>query len=254
MLKIIFTFFFFSLSIVSFSQAASLVTRFTVSDDIASISGKIQVPQIRVSVSSDNISATINSCYNRTCNALAVQLISLDAKRISNQKVSLTWKTTNEINNKGFAIQRSFGSASSFSDVGYVGADQFSAVTHEYEFDDDNDFVGISYYRLRQIDLDNHFLYSRIVSVQGYSFNESLSVYPNPAISEVSLKVQLNKPDIVTISIFDKQGRLLHLQSGHMMTGENSRNLKIMGYSNGMYTVKVLKNDGTLMVTKFIKY
>ena len=245
MLKIIFTFVFSSLSIVSFSQAASLVTRFTVSDDIALISAKIQVPEIKIPVASDNVSATINSCFNTTCNALAVHLISLDAKRISNQKVALVWKTTNEINNMGFAIQRSLGSASSFSDVGFVSADQFFAIKHEYGFEDNNDFAGISYYRLRQIDLDSHFVYSNIVSVRGYSFNESLSIYPNPAISEVFLKVQLNKPDFVTISILDKQGRLLHMQSGYMLTGENSINFKITGYSNGIYIVKVVKNDGT---------
>jgi hypothetical protein len=238
---------------VSFSQTAALLHRFQVSDDIDSISTGIKVPKISVSHAQDIITNTNTACLNSGCGVTPVQLILLNAKRISNKNVDVFWETTNEINNKGFEVQRSLGNTSAFTKRGFVPADDHPAFKHKYNFDDENDYENISYYRLKQIDIDNNFIFSKIVSVKGYASEEMITVYPNPAKITVLMDVTLQTGSMVTISLYDNKGHLLNEKSDYLDKGTNTRNIQVGQFAKGMYTIKVIKNDGKQLTATFIK-
>ena len=238
---------------VSFSQTAALLHRFQVSDDIDSISTRIKVQKISVSQARDIITNTNTACLNSGCGVTPVQLILLNAKRISNKNVNVFWETTNEINNKGFEVQRSLGNTSSFTERGFVPADIHPAFKHKYDFDDENDYENISYYRLKQIDIDNNFVFSKIVSVKGYASEEMITVYPNPATITVLMDVTLQTGSMVTISLYDNKGRLLNEKLDYLNKGTNTRNVQVGQLSKGMYTIKIIKNDGKQLTATFIK-
>jgi hypothetical protein len=117
---------------------------------------------------------------------LPLTLLSFDAKLSQGvrEEVIATWSTANEMNSKGFEVERSLD-ANDFNTVGYVAA-QNTAGNHSYSFVDTDPSKGISYYRLKQIDLYGKFTYSKIVAINNKS-NISLSVYPNPVSDNITV-------------------------------------------------------------------
>ena len=80
--------------------------------------------------------------------------------------VRLGWATGQEQNNKGFEIQRSSGD-SNFRTIGFVPSSRpggNSSNSTEYSFTDNYPPAGQTQYRLRQIDLDNKYIYSSVVT------------------------------------------------------------------------------------------
>ena len=117
---------------------------------------------------------------------LPVELIDFEAKQ-DDAGVKLNWSTASETNNDYFIIERSYD-ASNFKKIGKIDGNGNSLFTNHYSFFDDQPFDGVNYYRLKQVDYDNNFEYSKIIPVL---FNSSISkygendftVYPNPYVS-----------------------------------------------------------------------
>jgi len=111
---------------------------------------------------------------------LPVELSSFTANVHENQ-VTLNWKTSSEINNNGFEIQRSIAK-SEFVTVGFVKGVGTSSTQQEYSFTDANLSNGKYSYRLKQIDFNGTFEYSGEVEVDVISVDNYLLInnYPNP--------------------------------------------------------------------------
>ena len=114
--------------------------------------------------------------------ALPVELLYLQATPV-NTAVQVTWQTASEINNKGFQIERLNALGNNWDILGFVQAQNKAS---SYTFTD-NTPLNISYYRLRQIDIDGSETYSKIVSVSMESSN-TLRVYPNPVADVLTLE------------------------------------------------------------------
>ena len=108
-------------------------------------------------------------------NFIPVELTSFEAKIFGNQ-VTLNWTTATEINNKGFEVERRLTqtlSSSSPSDkgkglnewnlIGFVKGNGTTTKMQTYSFIDDNIISGKYLYRLKQIDFDGEFEYSKII-------------------------------------------------------------------------------------------
>ena len=124
-----------------------------------------------------------------------LKLLSFVAKDRS-KDVLLTWKTENEINTASFSVERSEDGIH-FNSIGTLAAYN-TAGRHQYNLTDGQPLKGISYYRLKQVDLNGSFVYSNIIALNRNSQENSITVYPNPA------------KDIVTVvfTASDKQRKL----------------------------------------------
>ncbi|QRR03820.1 T9SS type A sorting domain-containing protein [Dyadobacter sandarakinus] len=112
--------------------------------------------------------------------AFPVRLISFNAFASEPGRAQLHWKTAVEWNNKGFEIQKSLD-VKVFEKIGWVDAASNADNETDYAFADDH-FITTSYYRLKQLDDDGHFSYSRIVSlIPDKEKVENLKVFPNPS-------------------------------------------------------------------------
>jgi hypothetical protein len=96
-----------------------------------------------------------------------------------NRLVSLTWETASELNNDRFEIERST-SADDFEYIGQINGAGTTAENKSYLFVDESPLPGISYYRLKQIDFDGKFEYSKVISVTNEWNNPGFIIYPNP--------------------------------------------------------------------------
>jgi hypothetical protein len=123
-----------------------------------------------------------------------------------------------------------------------------SSVQLDYSAKDLNPYSGVSYYRLRQTDLNGNNTYSNIVSVN-FAGSSAISVYPNPArdvLYVTGLDVNISTLQAVW---YDISGRQL-LQSSVAVSGGTAS--MAVALKNGYYVVKLIASDGSYTVHNII--
>lgn len=175
---------------------------------------------------------------------LPVTLLEFNAFK-QNKSVLLRWKTSSEQNNRGFEIQRS-SDGTSFSPIGWVnGANNAASITH-YSFTDSVPLTGKNFYRLKQLDFDNHFKISETRKIDIEQLI-AFSLYPNPANGELNLQ---SSSTITGIRITDLQGRLVFEKQS---SGLLQLRIPIQHLPNGLFFLEVTDRNGNRQVQKFIK-
>ena len=110
---------------------------------------------------------------------LSVNLTHFDAKADGN-RVLLNWKTASEVTNSHFEVEKSLD-GSIFNSIANVTGAGTTDAQSDYSATDLFPANGINYYRLKQVDKDGKFNYSKVLAVQfGLAIN-AVSTYPNPA-------------------------------------------------------------------------
>jgi hypothetical protein len=160
---------------------------------------------------------------------LPIELVSLKAVCESGY-VDLRWQTSSETNNSYFAIQRSFDTEN-WETIGQIAGAGNSSALLNYNYSDRTLYKSSAYYRLKQVDLDNKYKSTEMVSVQnckkaGGDIN--VTIYPNPSSGEVTVKSELEG---VTLEIYDVFGRL----SGSQILTEGENKVNISELPNGTY-------------------
>ncbi|RYY21426.1 MAG: T9SS type A sorting domain-containing protein [Chitinophagaceae bacterium] len=153
---------------------------------------------------------------------------------LKNSSVTLNWTSDQEFNSSVYSIERS-NDGKNFSAIGTVKAAGISYSPLKYSFDD-NSFSGTAYYRLKMIDIDGTFEYSKVVYVNGGSgANGTLSVFPNPFRSDVQLK-GINASDVnkANIRIFSAAGKEVNFK----VSGANSISID-PSVPQGIYMLRV---------------
>jgi len=107
---------------------------------------------------------------------LPVNLISFSGKA-SSEGNTLLWSTAEEVNNEGFEVERSQNGVA-FEKIGFVAGKGTMSARVDYQFIDKKPLVN-AYYRLKQLDFDQSFTFSRSIHVKNES-GINMIVYPNP--------------------------------------------------------------------------
>ena len=107
---------------------------------------------------------------------LPIQLLNFKAFMYQNQ-INLQWKTSNEKSFSHFEIQKG-GDINEFGEIGTINGNQ----GNYYNFIDISPNFGINYYRLKMIDMDGTYSFSKIISIDYVKENEFVS-FINPAIA-----------------------------------------------------------------------
>ncbi|MDD4149628.1 MAG: GEVED domain-containing protein [Bacteroidales bacterium] len=195
-------------------------------------------------------------------NPLPVSLLGFDAE-LQNKTVETKWSTASEYNTDYFIVQKS-KDLQGFMDVGIVKAAGFSNELQSYKLIDDAPWDNISYYRLKIVDFDNTFEYSKIVAVnapkddmqklteaQANTF-ELISLYPNPVIDEFYVLVDATENTSLTLSITDISGKLIYQNQVAIKKGENKISLNASNFVEGFY-ILTLHNEKNRESRKFVK-
>ncbi|MEP6676910.1 MAG: LamG-like jellyroll fold domain-containing protein [Ferruginibacter sp.] len=175
-----------------------------------------------------------------------VTWLSFNAK-LKADSVLLNWSTATELNNARYEIQRS-ADGNSFVTIGSMNGSGTSSLQHDYTYTDKNPLPGVSYYRIRQVDLDGRSTYSVVIAIRFGAGNILTNVYPNPAKSLLHLQFG-GKEKNVQVNIFDASGKLV--------LSENKSNQPVIDINitkliPGTYYLQV--SDGLVAgKTKFIK-
>ncbi len=177
----------------------------------------------------------------------------LKGKRLTKDVVQLNWVTQNEVDGKGFDWEISFDNASNFIKVASVNSNADAVYEKKYTAIDNNNFEAITYYRIKQIDINGKFTYSNIIAVKGIATEELLQVYPNPAKNNINAIIVSKKNTLGKITICDASGKIVFLQNINITKGFNTIPINTLYFSDGFYIIKIVRSQQTDMVLKFVK-
>ena len=179
---------------------------------------------------------------------LPVQLISFDAKTITNSSVQLNWSVSGEVDVTGYEVQRSC-SGSGWEPVAFVPVIQNGNSTNEYELTDNNPCKGTSQYRLTWKDANGSARYSGIRTVRITDLSPVISVSPNPAGNHATVAItSYTTGDLVSIKVVDAKGDLVYNHKTMLTAGNNSVELPAHRWPSGNYIVVV--NTGSATVSQ----
>ena len=139
----------------------------------------------------DGINVNKNTLtYIASCSlaALPITLTSFTAKNQTCTNL-LNWTTENEINNQYFEIQHS-NDGTNFKPIGKVNGQLNSSIPHSYDFTHNTPGNRMNYYRLKQVDVDDKFTFSKIEKVNNTT--NKITIYPNPVTNELYVKAAKN--------------------------------------------------------------
>ncbi|HXP52905.1 MAG TPA: T9SS type A sorting domain-containing protein, partial [Bacteroidia bacterium] len=178
---------------------------------------------------------------------LPIKLLSFDAiYNQSNGVVDLTWETATEVNNKEFTIEKSKDGIDWVYVTSQPGAGN-STTNRYYSAVDEQPYLGVSYYRLKQTDFDGHYTYSNIAPVSIDEILTRMLVIPNPANNSVAVSFNCNTPGTGEMNVYDCTGRMVYSKELTTLKGINSILFNVSEYSNGVYfiTVNTAQNQYT---------
>lgn len=119
-----------------------------------------------------------NDCAGSTGNiVLPVEWISYKVTKKGNSNL-ISWTVIENNANKEYVIERS-QDGSSFEQIGTQENEGAHNERHDYTFSDNKPFVGLNYYRIKQIDQDGSFIFSNLMVIES-SLRKKTSIYPNP--------------------------------------------------------------------------
>jgi hypothetical protein len=223
-----------------------------------------RVDMLTANFNGDNISVLKNSTFA----ALPVELTSFTAAS-RGPGVELRWNTATEMNNHGFEVERKLvsgftvqGSGTTVSNlkpetsnsdwtrIGFVEGNGNSNVSHEYSFTDRTLSAGRYAFRLKQIDRDGKFEYSKTVEVTVAAAPAKFALeqnFPNPFNPSTTIGFTLQVSGHTTLKIYDAIGREvaelanMFLEAGtyHQRTFDASR------FSSGIYFARLVSDNKT---------
>jgi hypothetical protein len=157
---------------------------------------------------------------------LPIELLSFTAINTDGRQNNLTWVTASELDNSHFVIERSTD-GSTFHRIGQVKGNNKPS---RYQFVD-NQLFATSYYRLKQLDFDGRFEYSKIISIAQNGKN-AVSVYPNPSNGVFSI--------VGAEDIEDEQFTLINnIGQTIVIAVQNDNQLDLSAYPSGVYYLRI---------------
>ncbi|MFT3936416.1 MAG: T9SS type A sorting domain-containing protein [Chitinophagaceae bacterium] len=165
----------------------------------------------------------------------------------------LKWGTASEQNNSYFSIERS-ADGNSFTSIGSVTAIGNSSTAHDYSFTDGNLTAATYYYRLKQVDINGTFTYSKVIVVKStVVVGSSVQLFPNPVISGLSIVLNNDTKGNGVITVYDINGRSLRQQAIAKTDQTASAVISMNDLSAGMYVVEIKIGDGYKLTKTVLK-
>lgn len=174
---------------------------------------------------------------------MPVTLINFTASTSDNGAL-LSWSTSTESNSDRFEIERS-AEGKKWIKIGTVKSHGESNAVRTYSYTDLTPISGDNFYRLRMVDLDMSYAFSRIQHVNFETVKE-MAIYPNPARETVYLK-GFDQISVKEISLFNSKG-LSVFKSVYPVKKE----VDIRHLTPGLYSLRVTAKDGTLKTFKVV--
>lgn len=229
-----------------FSISLSGITRFY----LVACNNPVIIGTVDMSIINDGISLSpannsygtlrVNSISLGGSIVLPLTLISFNAEQV-NGMAKLSWTTASEININSFDLEKSEDGIS-FEKIGQVKATGMGTTATNYNFTD-NQLLNTNYYRIRVVENNGGFSYSKVVVVKN-SKQTKVVIAPNPASSLIMIRG--SKPgDYLTVTTASGVIKL------NRQISTDDQKINVQDWPAGIYYVKI-SNDNAVVVERFI--
>jgi len=165
-----------------------------------------------------------------------LQMISFAAERRAGASY-LNWVTDNEQHVSHFEIQRSYD-AMNYSAIGRIGA-RNSGSQEQYYYEDHSSLNGFAWYRIRSVDKDGKFSYSKIAVVSETDLLSNSFVVMNPVRTVITVLNRTGKEGVFDYRLYTSTGQLL-LKGNISMANNGAAALPLPGQvSVGIYILEL---------------
>jgi hypothetical protein len=177
--------------------------------------------------------------------AQPIRLLYFKAEKIADGRVQLDWATASEENNDYFLIERSLNGKEWVAIIQMPGAGN-SSQTRTYQYIDENPILGISYYRLRQVDYDGTTSTSPLERIIIEGNDKYLKLALNPVSAQLFI---INNYERGTqFHVYNAQGSLVYTST----IDSEQTTIEVYSLPMGVYILKVLNNPNPLSL-RFLK-
>lgn len=174
---------------------------------------------------------------------LPVTLISFNATR-EGKNAQLSWATSMETNSDRFEIQRS-PNGKTWNTIASVESAKESVSIQNYFFTDKTTLPDQNLYRLKMVDKDETFAYSRIRSITMDGV-QTVGVFPNPASDLIQLD-GIQSDQIQKLEIVGLNG-----VTAYKTNTVDDNGINVAKITPGAYLIKITNKAGSLSTQKII--
>jgi len=195
------------------------------------------------------LSAGIGIGYSNI-GTLPVELTSFTAKQCVTG-IELLWATATEVSNYGFEIERAYlllpNDKTIWEKIGFISGHGNSNSPNNYSFIDNKPLSGKSQYRLKQINKDGAFKYTKIIEVVSVILKYDLAQnFPNPFNPSTLITYSIPTSSNVILKIYNVLGKLITtLVNENQEAGSYKVNFDAGVLSNGIYFYKIQAGNYT---------
>jgi len=162
----------------------------------------------------------------------------------------LNWTTTQEQNLQEYIIERQT-TGKPFKAIGSQPA-RGSTTQQQYFFTDAAPEAGTNYYRLKMLDRDGAFNYSKIVLLRKKTGSFDYTVFPNPATDRLSIQLFQTGTNNYLINLYNINNQQVH-QKNIIVTGSQLVELpRPLSLPAGMYILRIMGSKNKEQLTKKI--
>jgi len=144
---------------------------------------------------------------------LPLALLSFSGLLVNNAG-QLSWEVTDEVNVRAYEVERSCNGVD-YTTIGEVPA----TGSRLYQYEDLNISCHLAYYRLRMVDIDGKYTYSKVISINSAGGN-GINVMPNPVGDRLTISFGTGTGGKYGISMTDMSGRQVFVQEQVVSGGE----------------------------------
>jgi hypothetical protein len=165
------------------------------------------------------------------------------AERNGNGAIQLSWTTQNETNNNHFELQRS-ANGSDWTEISVIAAGG-NATGDSYSYTDESAGSSQAYYRVRQVDIDGRYMYSKIAVIGAEGSVQATIFASGKTVNVVAATVGGSR---IVVRLVSLAGQVLQQQSFESASGRIE--MEASSARPGIYIVQVTDGSSWSVVKK----
>jgi hypothetical protein len=153
----------------------------------------------------------------------------------TNNGALVSWSTGSEFNSNYFALQRSTN-GNDWTSVATIKAAGNSSTGRTYQqLDLDG---GKAYYRIKQVDMEGHFIYTGIIRTNCEPKKIDMVIYPVPARDILNVVIRSDKSLKTQLMLVDGIGKIVRRIDATLFNGSNTFLFNLKGLASGEYLIR----------------
>jgi len=181
---------------------------------------------------------------------LPIELLYFKGK-VLKERNELSWATASEHKNNYFEIQRS-QDLTHWDLVKTIHGQGDSNDETKYLATDPGRPIGVSYYRLKQVDFDGQSSYSEVITLENNVSIDLMHLYPNPIQDHLNISINSLNDSQISLEIYDLSGRNVKQQKTSLQRGSNIFKMNLEELKKGIYALKIVDSNHHLLFSEKI--